>query len=168
MVVRPTRRRSPELHLLDFQAVTAGYSKTPLVRKLGIKPGFRIHLRNAPGGFAETLGALPERVEVRRALRGDFDFVHYFCDSRKELERSFPRLKRALLRNGALWISWPQEGGRQGDGPVGRRSTKDRSSEWTRRHQGLRCRRHLVGTEVRLPQERSLIAEVSGAGVHWS
>ena len=109
LVLRQTRCRSPGLHLLDFRPVTAGYSKTPLVRKLGIKPGFRIHLRDTPDDFDQTLGALPAGVEVRRILRGDFDLIHFFCDSRRKLDRCFPRLKEGLRRTGALWISWPKK-----------------------------------------------------------
>ena len=88
---------------------SAGYSKTPLVRKLGIKPGFRAHFRRAPESLAKTLGPLPEGVEVRATLRGDFDFIHGFWTSRSLLVREFSRLKKALRTSGSLWVSWPKQ-----------------------------------------------------------
>lgn len=88
---------------------TAGYSGTPLVRKLGIKDGARLGLIGAPDGFAETLGELPPGVRVRRRLGGQrFDVIVAFFDRRAELERRLPSLAGALEPAGGLWIAWPK------------------------------------------------------------
>jgi hypothetical protein len=87
----------------------AGYSGTPLPTKLGIKPGTRVALVSAPGGFAEhTLQPLPDEVEVRPRARGPLDVIVFFTKRRADLERRFDRLAAALDRAGALWIAWPK------------------------------------------------------------
>ena len=86
----------------------AGYSGTPLVRKLGIKPGARLGLIGAPEGFDETLGELPIGVAVRRRLRGPLDVIVAFYSSRARLERRLVVLKGALDYAGGLWIAWPK------------------------------------------------------------
>jgi hypothetical protein len=96
--------------------VTAGYSKTLLVKKLGIKLGFRVHVRRPPEQLDSNLRPLLRDVEVKKTLRGSFDFIHAFETRRRELDRVFPRLKTALRKSGALWISWPKQfSGRQTD-----------------------------------------------------
>jgi DUF3052 family protein len=91
-----------------MSAQPAGYSGTPLVRKLGIKPGARIALLGAPHGFDQTLGALPEDVALRRVARGPLDVIVAFSSSRGELVRRLPALCRALDKAGGLWIAWPK------------------------------------------------------------
>jgi hypothetical protein len=87
----------------------AGYSGTPLPKKLGIKPGARIAAVGAPDGFLEsTLAPLPDEVEVRARARGPLDTVIFFTKSRAELERRFGRLAGALDPAGSLWIAWPK------------------------------------------------------------
>jgi hypothetical protein len=89
-------------------AATAGYSGTPLVRKLGIKLGTRLGLVGAPDGFDATLGELPPGVTVRRRARGTLDVIVVFCSRRAELERRLPTLRAALEPAGGLWIAWPK------------------------------------------------------------
>ncbi|HZO05940.1 MAG TPA: DUF3052 domain-containing protein, partial [Solirubrobacterales bacterium] len=60
----------------------AGYSGTPLPKKLGIKEGARVALIGAPNGFDRTLGNLPPGVEVRRRARGSFDVIVVFVTRR--------------------------------------------------------------------------------------
>lgn len=86
----------------------AGYSGTPLPRKLGIKPGARLGLIAAPEGFPVLLGELPDGVRVRRQARGPLDVVIAFFTERDALERRLPGLGRALDRAGSLWIAWPK------------------------------------------------------------
>jgi hypothetical protein len=87
---------------------TAGYSGTPLPRKLGVKPGARVALINAPDGFDATLGELPENVTViRRALR-PCDLIVAFFARRAALVRRLPTLRDALDPAGGLWIAWPK------------------------------------------------------------
>ena len=87
----------------------AGYSGTPLPKKLGIKPESRLALIWAPDGFDETLGELPERVEVRSRVRGPLDVIVFFTTSADELARRFDALARALDPAGALWVAWPKK-----------------------------------------------------------
>jgi hypothetical protein len=88
---------------------TAGYSGTPLVRKLGVKPEARLGLIGAPSGFDETLGELPPGVQVRRRLGGrPFDVIVAFYERQADLERRLPALVKALDWAGGLWIAWPK------------------------------------------------------------
>jgi hypothetical protein len=86
----------------------AGYSGTPLPRKLGIKENHRLALIGAPEGFTQTLGALPGGVETRTSVRGRADVIVFFATRRVELERRFAALKRALEWDGGLWVAWPK------------------------------------------------------------
>jgi hypothetical protein len=86
----------------------AGYSGTPLVRKLGIREGHRVAFPAAPDGFEKLLGGLPEGVTVRSRAAGPLDVIVYFTTRRAELERRLPALRRALKPAGALWIAWPK------------------------------------------------------------
>ncbi len=87
----------------------AGYSGRPLVDKLGIKPGTRIAILNAPRGYRATLGSLPPGVVVASAARGTFPFIQFFTRSRSLLETKLGMLLGALEPDGALWISWPKK-----------------------------------------------------------
>lgn len=88
--------------------MTAGYSGKSLVEKLGIKPGATIVILNAPRGYGRVLGRLPPRVRRRTGLAGAIDFVQFFTREKRELERRFAVLERALAPAGQLWISWPK------------------------------------------------------------
>jgi Protein of unknown function (DUF3052) len=87
----------------------AGYSGTPLVKKLGIKPGCRLALLQAPDDFDATLGELPAQVIVVRQLRTPCDVLLFFTKSRTELQKQFQRLKENLDPDGGLWIAWPKK-----------------------------------------------------------
>jgi hypothetical protein len=87
----------------------AGYSKTPLAQKLGIKPNSRIALVNAPTDYTRTLGRLPEGVTVLSTPEGPLDLIQFFVTSWSDLDAQFPMLKGALRPDGALWISWPKQ-----------------------------------------------------------
>ena len=87
---------------------SAGYSGTPLVRKLGIKPGSRLGLIGAPDGFDRTLGELPGGVSVLRRARGGLDVIVAFHVRRADLERRLPVLRAALEPAGGLWLAWPK------------------------------------------------------------
>ena len=91
--------------------VESSASATPLVRKLGIKPGHRVAVLNAPAGFSETLGTLPEDVEIVDSLdadKGAYDVVLWFGTRRAELERIVYDVRAVLEQNGGLWIGWPK------------------------------------------------------------
>jgi len=87
----------------------AGYSGTPLVQKIGIKPGHRLVLRNQPPSFLRGLGKLPEGVAATERLNGAADVVVYFTEKRAALERDFPTLAAKLQPAGMLWIAWPKK-----------------------------------------------------------
>ncbi|HUL70672.1 MAG TPA: hypothetical protein VLT17_10625 [Gemmatimonadales bacterium] len=86
----------------------AGYSGTPLPRKLGIKPGWVVALLGAPDRFAETLGALPERVTLRAGARGRCDQAIWFVRSARELRQGIERVGR-FPGEGGLWIAWVKQ-----------------------------------------------------------
>lgn len=89
--------------------VAAGYSGTPLVRKLGIKADARFGLIGAPEGIDATLGELPPGVRVRRRLGGQpFDVIVAFFTDRAALEGRLPVLAGALDPAGGLWLAWPK------------------------------------------------------------
>jgi hypothetical protein len=89
---------------------THGYSGTPLIKKLGIKPGMQAAILNPPENyFAETLGPLPDGVTLHRLLQPDLDFIHFFSLRSRQLAVEFPELKAALAQDGMLWISWPKK-----------------------------------------------------------
>jgi hypothetical protein len=85
-----------------------GYSGTPLPKKLGIKPGFRLHLKNAPGEVrTELRDALSECEQVERG--NSLDFSMLFTTSQAELRKQFPALANLLAPAGTLWVSWPKK-----------------------------------------------------------
>jgi hypothetical protein len=87
----------------------AGYSGTPLPRKLGIKPGHRVLLLRAPDGFeADTLGELPDGARVARQARGTADVIVAFFTSRGELAKRMPALRELMEPAAGLWIAWPK------------------------------------------------------------
>jgi len=85
----------------------AGYSGTPLVAKLGVKPGARAQIVRPPVDFSETLGSLPEGVTL--VSRGSLDFGMLFSTRRTDLAKRFPALRDRLASNGMLWIAWPKQ-----------------------------------------------------------
>src|SRR5262245_52715975 len=87
----------------------AGYSGTPLPRKLGIKSGHRVGLLRAPSGF--DLGELDDGVSIQTVLRGKqpLDVILFFAKTKAEVEKSFPALVDRLAMAGGLWISWPKK-----------------------------------------------------------
>ncbi|MFQ5945464.1 MAG: hypothetical protein ACE5NC_04360 [Anaerolineae bacterium] len=90
------------------ESVFAGYSGTPLPKKLGIKEGFVVALIGAPDDFEETLGALPEGAVVRRQRQGKPDVALWFGQSRRDVESRMERMSR-FIGEGRLWILWPKK-----------------------------------------------------------
>ena len=89
----------------------AGYSGTPLPRKLGIKEGFRVALVGAPAGFGPELDPLPAGVHLVRRLGPDapVDLALLFVTSRHDLADRFLPLAAHLPPAGALWVAWPKK-----------------------------------------------------------
>lgn len=83
-----------------------GYSGTPLVKKLGIKPDTRIQFVSAPKNFAALVGPPPDGVRVQRD--GTLDFAIVFVKQLDDLMKQFPVLRDRLETNGMLWVAWPK------------------------------------------------------------
>jgi hypothetical protein len=88
--------------------MTAGYSGTPLVRKLGFKPGMRVHYVAAPEQFAALVGELPGGVRVLARTAADLDLAMLFVTQRRELERGLASLHPKLCPAGMIWVAWPK------------------------------------------------------------
>lgn len=85
----------------------AGYSGTPLLKKLGIKPGFKILTVNEPHHYFEMLGELPPDVAILESGTDQLaDFIHLFAQNEKTLHAEFPPLKKRLVKDGMIWVSW--------------------------------------------------------------
>lgn len=89
--------------------VTAGYSGTPLARKLGLKASGSIVALGAPDDYAQLLDPLPDGARIEEALADGSSLVHWFGTSRDVLASALPGMRDALDRAGALWISWPKK-----------------------------------------------------------
>lgn len=87
----------------------AGYSGTPLAKKLGIKEGSRIALVNAPKDFRSALGELPDNVEFVSRPTKSLDIFLFFVMSERVLARDFANLAEKLVTNGMIWIAWPKK-----------------------------------------------------------
>ena len=87
----------------------AGYSGTPLPKKLGIKEGSRIALVNAPDDFESVLGELPADVEFVTRSSKSLDIILFFVSTERSLSRDFAKLAGKLVRNGMIWIAWPKK-----------------------------------------------------------
>ncbi|MEM9380377.1 MAG: DUF3052 domain-containing protein [Planctomycetota bacterium] len=87
----------------------AGYSGTPLAKKLGLRANTRVVFVGAPDHFDDLLGPLPDGVTRLRRPGSGMDHVHVFARTSAELARRLPACVRALARDGALWISWPKK-----------------------------------------------------------
>ena len=87
----------------------AGYSSTPLAKKLGIKEGSRIGLVNAPDGFEDYLGELPDKAHFVSRLTNSLDIILLFVLTERALARDFNKLSKKLTSNGMIWIAWPKK-----------------------------------------------------------
>jgi hypothetical protein len=87
----------------------AGYSGTPLAKKLGIKEGSRIALVNAPKDFQSELGELPEGVKFLKPSIKCLDLILFFVLSEQALAREFSKLAERITANGMIWIAWPKK-----------------------------------------------------------
>ena len=86
--------------------MTAGYSGTPLAKKLGIKEGFTVYTVNAPQNFATLIDPLPPDVTVTEAGVKDVDLIHLFTNGREELQKTLSECRRLIKQDGSIWVSW--------------------------------------------------------------
>ncbi|WP_420628250.1 DUF3052 domain-containing protein [Candidatus Leptofilum sp.] len=87
----------------------AGYSKTPLVKKLGIKPGYKMYVKNPPPNYRTLIAPLPEAVISLSRLSTNLDFIHFFTKSKKELATNIENYAARIKPNGMIWVSWPKK-----------------------------------------------------------
>lgn len=87
----------------------AGYSGTPLAKKLGIKDGFQIALVDSPKDFRKELGDLPAGVKFKSSTAKPLDLILLFVRSESELARRFLPLAANLNANGMIWVAWPKK-----------------------------------------------------------
>ena len=87
----------------------AGYSETPLFKKLGIKTGYSLYVRNAPSDYKELIAPLPEDVKLVARLTNDLDLIHFFTKSRNELASHIESFMKYIKSDGMIWISWPKK-----------------------------------------------------------
>ena len=87
----------------------AGYSGTPLVKKLGIKEDSRVALVNAPKDFQATLEDLPANVKFMKSTTRSLDLILFFVLFERILARDFKKLASRLTSNGMIWIAWPKK-----------------------------------------------------------
>jgi len=110
-------------------AQPAGYSGTPLPRKLGIKPGARVGLAGAPDGFGALLEPLPDGARVEAGApaagaagavlpgpvlpgTGPFDVIVFFTVEQAELAGRLSELRARMAPAAGLWIAWPKRASR--------------------------------------------------------
>jgi Protein of unknown function (DUF3052) len=86
-----------------------GYSGTPLPKKLGIKPGLRVHLVDAPPDVHAELGNALAECAMAKNRRGPIDFAMVFSKSPAGLEKNFASTAKALTPAGMLWVCWPKK-----------------------------------------------------------
>ncbi len=87
----------------------AGYSGSPLSKKLGIKKGFNIFLINAPDNYAELLSDMESEVRFVLSPQKPCDMIHYFEKSLSGLKKTLPELKNKITASGCVWVSWPKK-----------------------------------------------------------
>ena len=89
--------------------MTAGYSGTPLPKKLGIKEGGTLALLDPPDGFLATLGDLPWGVKIRTKAAGEADVIVLFSTKLSRLEKDFGKAMKLMPQDGGmLWVAWPK------------------------------------------------------------
>lgn len=88
---------------------SAGYSGTPLAKKLGIKPGFQIRLINAPGNYFDLFTDLPADIQITDDVTLKKDLIHFFTKSESEFTVMLSGLKNQIKPNGIIWVSWPKK-----------------------------------------------------------
>lgn len=87
----------------------AGYSGTPLAKKLGIKAGTKIFLIGAPKEYLTLVSPLPEGVKVMPRVTNDTDIVHIFSTQKTQLTKALRASLSKLKHNGTIWVSWPKK-----------------------------------------------------------
>lgn len=88
---------------------TAGYSGTPLFKKLGIKPGSRLYVVNPPADYLDLIAPIPDDVIILKRIGKNLDIIHFFSSKRRELENRIQRCIQTIHPDGMIWVSWPKK-----------------------------------------------------------
>ena len=92
-----------------MMSAVAGYSGTPLARKLGIKDGARVFLTNAPANYSRMVAPLPSGVRMVKAIDSHTDLIHMFVTRRRDLDTGLRRALQLMRPDAAVWVSWPKK-----------------------------------------------------------
>jgi len=87
----------------------AGYSGTPLAKKLGFKPAHEVLLVDAPRNYRKLVEPLPDGVKFVPRLAATTDIVHAFATKKSELAKSLEAFRAKLKADGVVWVSWPKK-----------------------------------------------------------
>ena len=87
----------------------AGYSGTPLFKKLGIKPTYRMRISNAPSNYRELISGVPDDALISSRIAKDIDLWHIFTRDRRQLEQMLPDAMKKIHVDGMIWVSWPKK-----------------------------------------------------------
>jgi len=87
----------------------AGYSGTPLAKKLGIRQQTELAVLGAPAGYRELLAPLPDDVRFSDRVSKASDLVHVFATRRADLGPALARLRKQVRADAAVWVSWPKK-----------------------------------------------------------
>ena len=88
---------------------SAGYSGTPLEKKLGIREGFVISILHPPPYYFDLFTKWPEGLKIVKGGRQKRNLIHYFAKERAKLLKDLYELKNGIEQNGMIWISWPKK-----------------------------------------------------------
>jgi hypothetical protein len=86
---------------------TSGYSGTPLAKKLGINPGFKVKLVDQPEHYFALFTDMPADIVLN--AKDKLNFIHYFTKEAKPLEKSLIAFRKELVPDGMIWVSWPKK-----------------------------------------------------------
>ena len=89
--------------------MAAGYSGTPLSRKLGIEAGTTIFVSNAPENYRQLVAPLPQGARLVSRLSRDTNVVHLFADRKRSMTAALRMMRGKLRQDGAVWVSWPKK-----------------------------------------------------------
>jgi hypothetical protein len=87
----------------------AGYSGTPLAKKLGIAAGSRIFFADAPKNYLELVAPLPEGVRVVKKIDDETDIVHIFSTEKARMKAALQSSLSKLRQDAPIWVSWPKK-----------------------------------------------------------
>ena len=87
----------------------AGYSATPLIKKLGLQSGMKLYLVNAPADYYEWIAPVPENINIVSRMTAGLDMVHVFSTDAAQLMKVLQQTRNRLKPDGMIWVSWPKK-----------------------------------------------------------